>query len=312
MNIYEFDTVILGGGPAGFSAGIYAARGAVSTAIIDVSMLGGQPSNYLELENYPGFLKVGGYDLMEKFEEHADLFGVEKFPMLEIVSVDLLSTPKSIITKEAEFKAKTVIIATGAKSMKLGVPGELEFIGRGVSYCAICDAAFYKDKVVAVVGGGNSAVEEAMYLTKFASKVYLIHRRNELRADKIVQDRAFKNDKIEFVWDSIVTQIKGADLVESVVVKNVKTDELSELSINGIFPYIGIAPNVDYINGQIEQDKSGFILTDETMKTSVDGVYAVGDVRKTPLRQVITAAADGAIGAVNAVKYVEALKEVTV
>lgn len=312
MNIYEFDTVILGGGPAGFSAGIYAARGAVSTAIIDVSMLGGQPSNYLELENYPGFLKVGGYDLMEKFEEHADLFGVEKFPMLEIVSVDLLSTPKSIITKEAEFKAKTVIIATGAKSMKLGVPGELEFIGRGVSYCAICDAAFYKDKVVAVVGGGNSAVEEAMYLTKFASKVYLIHRRNELRADKIVQDRAFKNDKIEFVWDSVVTQIKGADLVESVVIKNVKTDELSELSINGIFPYIGIAPNVDYINGQIEQDKSGFILTDETMKTSVDGVYAVGDVRKTPLRQVITAAADGAIGAVNAVKYVEALKEVTV
>lgn len=312
MNIYEFDTVILGGGPAGFSAGIYAARGAVSTAIIDVSMLGGQPSNYLELENYPGFLKVGGYDLMEKFEEHADLFGVEKFPMQEIVSVDLLSTPKSIITKEAEFKAKTVIIATGAKSMKLGVPGELEFIGRGVSYCAICDAAFYKDKIVAVVGGGNSAVEEAMYLTKFASKVYLIHRRNELRADKIVQDRAFKNDKIEFVWDSVVTQIKGADLVESVVVKNVKTDELSELSINGIFPYIGIAPNVDYINGQIEQDKSGFILTDETMKTSLDGVYAVGDVRKTPLRQVITAAADGAIGAVNAVKYVEALKEVTV
>ena len=312
MNIYEFDTVILGGGPAGFAAGIYAARGAVSTAIIDVSMLGGQPSNYLELENYPGFLKIGGYDLMEKFEEHADLFGVEKFPMQEIVSVDLLSTPKVIITKEAEFKAKTVIIATGAKSMKLGVAGELEFIGRGVSYCAICDAAFYKDKVVAVVGGGNSAVEETMYLTKFAPKVYLIHRRTELRADKTVQERAFKNDKIEFVWDSVVTQIKGEDLVNSVVVKNVKTDEISEISINGIFPYIGIAPNVEYINGQIEQDKSGFILTDETMKTSIDGVYAIGDVRKTLLRQVITAAADGAVGAVHAVKYVEALKEVTV
>ncbi len=186
--------------------------------------------------------------------------------------------------------------------MKLGVAGELEFIGRGVSYCAICDAAFYKDKVVAVVGGGNSAVEEAMYLTKFASKVYLIHRRNELRADKIVQERAFKNDKIEFVWDSVVTQIKGEDLVNSVVVKNVKTDEISEISINGIFPYIGIAPNVEYINGQIEQDKSGFILTDETMKTSIDGVYAIGDVRKTLLRQVITAAADGAVGAVHAVK----------
>lgn len=312
MQTYEFDTIILGGGPAGFSAGIYASRGAVSTAMIDINMMGGQPSNYLELENYPGFSTIGGYDLMEKFEAHADKFGVEKFPMQEIEKVDLLSNPKIITTKEAEFKAKTIIIATGAQPMKLGVPGEKEFVGRGVSYCAVCDGAFYREKIVAVVGGGNSAVEEAMYLTKFADKVYLIHRRDSLRADKIVQERAFKNDKIEFVWDTVVKEIKGNELVNSLVLENVKTNTISELAVNGIFPYIGITPNVEKINGQLEQDKSGFIITDETMKTSVDGVFAVGDVRHTPLRQVITAASDGAIGAVYAVKYLETLVEVTV
>lgn len=312
MQNLEFDTIILGGGPAGFSAGLYAARGALSTAIIDTNMLGGQPSNYLELENYPGFGSIGGFELMEKFEEHADKFGIQKFPMQEIESIDLISTPKVIKTKEAVFNAKSVIIATGASPMKLGVSGELEFIGRGVSYCAVCDGAFYKDKVVAVVGGGNSAVEEAMYLTKFASKVYLIHRRDELRADKIIQERAFKNDKLEFVFDSCVREIKGHDLVEAVVVENCKTGAFSEIATNGIFPYIGICPNVDSFKGQLAQDSKGFIITDETMKTSIDGVFAVGDVRVTPLRQVITAASDGAIGAVYASKYVEALKEIAV
>lgn len=306
----EFDTVILGGGPAGLSAGIYASRGAVSTAIVDMNMFGGQPSNYLELENYPGFQVVGGYDLMEKFEEHADKFGVKKFPMQEIQSIDLNS--KKIITSENEFSAKTIIIATGAQPMKLGVPGEKEFVGRGVSYCAVCDGAFYRNKVVAVVGGGNAAVEEAMYLTKFADKVYLVHRRDELRADKIVQERAFKNEKIEFVWNSIVTEIKGENLVDTVVLENVKTHEVSDLSVNGVFPYIGIVPNVENISGQLLQDAGGFIITDETMATSVEGVFAVGDVRKTPLRQVITAASDGAVGAVYAVKYIETHKQVAV
>ena len=309
-NIFDFDTIILGGGPAGLSAAIYASRGAVSTAVIEVSMMGGEPSNYLELENYPGFPIVGGFDLMEKFEEHADKFGVRKFPMQEIEKIDLTSNPKTILTKEGEFRAKTIIIATGAQPMKLNVPGEVEFVGRGVSYCAVCDGAFYKNKVVAVVGGGNAAVEEAMYLTKFADKVYVIHRRNELRADKIVQERAFKNDKIEFIWDSVVKEIQGDNLVHTAVLENVKTGERSNLAVNGVFPYIGMTPNVEHITGQLEQDANGFILTDETMKTSVEGVYAVGDVRKTPLRQVITAAADGAVGAVYAVKYLEALKEV--
>ena len=196
--------------------------------------------------------------------------------------------------------------------MKLGVPGEKEFVGRGVSYCAVCDGAFYRNKVVAVVGGGNAAVEEAMYLTKFADKVYLVHRRDELRADKIVQERAFKNEKIEFVWNSIVTEIKGENLVDTVVLENVKTHEVSNLSVNGVFPYIGIVPNVENISGQLLQDAGGFIITDETMATSVEGVFAVGDVRKTPLRQVITAASDGAVGAVYAVKYIETHKEVAV
>lgn len=310
MQIYDFDVVILGGGPAGLSAAIYASRGAVSTALIDISMMGGQPSNYLELENYPGFPIIGGFELMEKFEEHADKFGVHKFPMQEIEKIDLTSSPKVILTKEGEFRAKSVIIACGAQPMKLGVPGEKEFVGRGVSYCAVCDGAFYKGKVVAVVGGGNAAVEEAMYLTKFADKVYVIHRRNELRADKIVQERAFKNEKIEFIWDSVVKEIKGEDLVNTVVLENVKTKEQSNLAVNGIFPYIGMVPNVENILGQLEQDAGGFILTDETMKTSIDGVYAVGDIRKTPLRQVITAASDGAVGAVYSVKYIESLKEI--
>lgn len=310
MEQLTFDTIILGGGPAGLSAAIYASRGAVSTAIVDLNMLGGQPSNYLELENYPGFQVIGGYDLMEKFEEHADKFGVKKFPMQEIQSVDLKT--KTIVTNEYEFKAKTIIIATGAQPMKLGVPGEKEFVGRGVSYCAVCDGAFYKNKVVAVVGGGNAAVEEAMYLTKFADKVYVIHRRNELRADKIVQERAFKNEKIEFVWDSVVKEIKGDNLVNTVVLENVKTKEISNLSVNGVFPYIGMTPNVENISGQLQQDARGFVVTDETMATSVEGVFAIGDVRTTPLRQVITAAADGAIGAVYAVKYLESLKEVVV
>ena len=308
MGIYEFDIIILGGGPAGLSAGIYAARSSASTAIIDISMLGGQPSNYLELENYPGFPIIGGYDLMEKFEEHADKFGVQKFPMQEIKNIDLVSNPKVIETLEGSFKAKTVIIACGAQAKKLGVKGELEFVGRGVSYCAVCDGAFYKEKTVTVIGGGNAAVEEAMYLTKFADKVYIVHRRDALRADKIVQERAFNNPKIEFIWDSKVNEIKGENVVTTAVIENVKTGEITELKTDGVFPYIGFTPNVEGITGQVQQDANGFIITDSTMQTSVEGVFAAGDVRNTPLRQVITATSDGAISAVYASKYLEELE----
>lgn len=312
MKTHEFDTIILGGGPAGLSAAIYTTRGACSTAIIDTSMLGGQPTNYLELENYPGFGLVDGFDLMEKFEQHVDKFGAQKFPMQEIESVDLTSQIKTITTKEAVFKAKSVIIATGAQPAKLGISGEKEFTGRGVSYCAVCDGAFYKEKTVAVVGGGNAAVEEAMYLTKFANKVYIIHRRDALRADKIVQERAFKNEKIEFIFDTVSKEILGENMVNTLVIENVKTKKISRLQVDGVFPYIGFSPNVKNFKGQLQQDEVGFIITDETMETSVPGVFAVGDVRKTPLRQVITAASDGAVGAVYAVKYVEHLSEALV
>ena len=307
-----FDVIILGSGPAGFSAAIYAARGNLKTAILDISMFGGQPSNYLELENYPGFSLIGGFELMEKFEEHADKFGVEKFPMVEIENIKLTADIKEIETTDTIFKAKSVIIATGAQAKKLEIKGEEEFKGRGVSYCAICDGAFYKDKVVAVVGGGNAAVEEAMYLTKFAQKVYIIHRRDELRADRIVCERAIKNEKIEFILSTIPLEINGTNTVEKVILKDLKTDEIKELSVNGIFPYIGFSPNVDNFNGQLKQNAQGFIETDVNMQTSIAGVFAAGDVRNTPLRQVITAASDGAVAACNAVKYVESLTTVNV
>ena len=307
----EYDVLILGAGPAGLSAAIYAARGAARTAILDISMFGGQPSNYLELENYPALGKIGGYDMMEKFEEHADMFNIDKYPMQEIENINLLKTPKIIETKEFTIEAKSIIIATGAQAKKLGINGESEFLGRGVSYCAVCDGAFYKDKIVAVVGGGNAAVEEGCYLTKFAKKVYVIHRRNQLRADKIVQDRAFNNTKVEFIFDTIPVEIQGNNTVETLVLKDMKTNEIKNLAVDGVFPYIGFTPNVEHINAQLKQDKNGFIETNETMETSVKGVFAVGDVRITPLRQVITAAADGAIAGCYATKYIESLEEIT-
>lgn len=307
-----FDVAILGGGPAGLSAAIYTARGAVKTAVIDITMFGGQPSNYLELENYPGFSLIGGYDLMEKFEEHVDKFGAEKFPMSEIVKVDLVSEPKIIETTDKIFKADAVIIATGAQARKLGIEGEDRLKGYGVSYCAVCDGAFYRGKTVAVVGGGNAAVEEAGYLTKFADKVYVIHRRDSLRADKIVQERAFQNPKLEFIWDSVPERIDGAEHVETLTISNVKTGEKTVLKVDGVFPYIGFSPNADLFTGQIRQNAQGFIETDVNMETSVKGVYAVGDIRNTPLRQVITAASDGAIGGNSAVRYLETLKPITV
>lgn len=303
----SFDVVILGSGPAGFSAAIYACRGNVKTAMIDISMFGGQPSNYLELENYPGFSLVGGYELMEKFEEHADKFGVEKFPMQEITNIDLISDIKTIETDDKIFMAKTIIIATGAQAQKLKIPGETEFIGRGVSYCAVCDGAFFKEKVIAVVGGGNAAIEEAMYLTKFAKKVYVIHRRNSLRADKIVQQRAFGNEKIEFIFDAVPLEVLGGKSVEKLLIADTKTKEEREIKVDGVFPYIGFTPNVSGFNGQIQQNEAGFVTTDKYMQTSVPGVYAVGDVRNSPLRQVITAASDGAVAAYYAVKYLEEL-----
>ena len=303
--ILEYDTVILGGGPAGLSASIYTARGALKTAIIDISMFGGQPSNYLELENYPGFSSINGFELMEKFEAHSDKFGPDKYSMQEITDINLKGEIKTVETSEFIFKSKSLIIATGAKPRKLGIPGENEFLSRGVSYCAVCDGAFYKDKIVAVIGGGNAAVEEGTYLTKFAQKVYIIHRRDSLRADKIAQERAFQNEKVEFIWNTVPVEIKGSNVVETLVLKNVLSGEISELPVDGVFPYIGFTPNTNGIDGQLEQNDAGFIKCNANLETSVEGVFVAGDVRVTPLRQVITAAADGAVAGCACVKYLE-------
>ena len=309
MSKKVFDCIILGAGPAGLSCALYAIRSGLKTAIIDVSAIGGTPANYCEIENYLGFGKIQGYELCERFENHIDEFEVEKFPYEEIQSIDLISEDKKIITLNGEFSAKTVIIAVGAKNKKLNDKGENDFIGRGVSYCAVCDGAFYKDKVVAVVGGGNSALEEAIYLTQHAKKVYLIHRRDSFRADKIIQDKLYSNKKIELVLNSTVDEILGDNKVNSVVVKSVNSDKKSKIKIDGIFPYIGLEPNIEQFGAQLKLDESGFIITDEFMKTNIDGVYAIGDVRKTPLRQVITAVSDGAIAGVEASKYLMNLKE---
>lgn len=309
-----YDCIVLGGGPAGMSAALYAKRGNVDVAILDISTLGGQPVNYLEIENYLGFESIEGWELAEKFEKHLDKFNVPKFIMEEITEIDLVSDIKTIKTLKNEFRARTIIVATGASAAKLGIKGELEHIGKGVSYCAVCDGAFYKDKTVAVIGGGNAAVEEGAYLTKFAKKVYIIHRRDELRADKIVQNRAFANKKIEFIFDTVPVEINSDNngCVGSIKLQNVKTKEIKDINVDGVFPYIGFTPNVKGFSGQIMQDERGFIKVDETMRTSTMGVFAIGDVRITPLRQVITAVSDGAIAGVSAVKYIEELKNTPV
>ena len=302
----NYDLVILGGGPAGLSAAIYAARGSLKTAVIDKSSLGGQVSNTLEIENYPGFSAIGGFELMEKFEEHADRFKTDKYDFQEIVNIDLKS--KIIETHEYIFKAKSIIIATGAKPTKLNVQGEDELAGRGVSYCAVCYGAFFKEKDVCVVGGGNAAIEEAIYLTRFANSVTIIHRRDCLRADQLYQDRAYSNPKIKFVFHSVVKEIKGENKVESLLLSNVKTGETSEIATDGIFIYIGYSPNSELFTGQLQFDSNGFIITDTKMSVGIEGVFAAGDVRNTPLRQVITSASDGAISATGAIKYLEEIE----
>ena len=304
-----FDCIILGGGPAGLSSALYCARGNLDCAIIDISSIGGAPINYCEIENYLGFDKIKGFELCEKFENHINNFNITKLEYEEITKVDLKSNIKIITTKNATYRAKTVIIATGAKPKKLNIKGEVENIGKGVSYCAVCDGAFYKDKVVMVVGGGNSALEEALYLTTFAKKVYLIHRRDEFRADKIIQKRVQENKKIELILNSITLEIMEDKTVNSVKILNNQTNKEKIIKIDGIFPYIGIEPNIELFLHQVNFDKFGFIITDNTMKTNLEGVYAIGDVRNTPLRQVITAVSDGAVAGVEVSKYLLNLKE---
>jgi len=305
----HYDVAIIGSGPAGLSAGMYAARAALKTLLLEKGMPGGQAATTDKIENYPGFPEgIAGPDLVMKMDEQARKFGLDvKFDDVQAVSQgqDGIFTLK---TNEGESTSKTLIIATGADSKLLNVPGEQEFRGRGVSYCATCDGAFFQDSKVAVVGGGDSAVQEGIYLTKFAKKVYIIHRRDELRATQVLQEKALAHPQIEFIMDSVIIDILGKDQVEVLKIKNVKSGEEKAVTADGVFIYAGKTPSTVLFEGFISLDANGYVITDAAMQTSRPGVFAAGDVRHTPLRQVVTAVADGAIAAVSADEYIEHLK----
>ncbi len=305
-----YDVIVLGAGPAGLAAGLYAGRSRLSTLIIEKGQDGGQIAITDEIENYPGQIVEGesGPSLIARMTEQAKKFGAERCSDV-IKSVELNGEVKKLIGAKGEYEAKCVIIATGAFPKPIGCENEGKFTGKGISFCATCDASFFEDFEVYVVGGGDSAVEEAMYLTKFARKVTIIHRRNELRAAKSIQEKAFKNPKLHFMWDTVVTRVDGDELLSSMTVKNVKTGELTTIKADeddglfGLFGFIGYNPNSQLFEGMLDME-NGYIKTDENMHTNIPGVFAAGDIRVKSLRQVVTAAADGAIAAMQAEHYI--------
>ncbi len=301
----DWDIVIVGAGPGGLCAGLYGARANRKTVCIEKLMPGGEIVNTEWVEDYPGFEMIGGAELAMKFEQHARKFGLEI--VTDNVTEIYSDGPYRIVKGDAdEYRARAVIVATGGNPRKLGVPGEEELAGKGVSYCALCDGAFFKNEIIAVAGGGNAAVEEAGFLTKFGKKVYIIHRRDQLRAQKIIQDRAFKDEKIEFVWDSVIEKINGGSKVESVTIKNVKTGEVKDLAVGAVFPLVGFVPNSNIFREEINRDETGYIITNEYMETSIKGIWAIGDVRKQLCKQITNAVGDGTTAAVAAEKYLEA------
>ncbi len=303
-----YDLIIIGSGPAGLSAAVYAKRAGLNMLIIEKNPVsGGQIIDTYEVDNYLGIPGVNGFDLAMKFREHADKLGAE-FVDATVTSVqikdpgsDTKAPVYTVVTDAGEYETHTVILATGAHHSKLGVPGEEEYTGKGVSYCATCDGAFYKGKITAVNGGGDVAVEDAIYLSRFAEKVYLIHRRNELRAAKILQDEMLAIPNVEVIWDSVVKEIKGEDKVKSLLVENVKTKEVKDVTVDGIFIAIGIHPSTDLFADLVECDEQGYIVASEDGATSVPGIFVAGDCRRKRLRQIVTAVADGA-NAVTAVQ----------
>jgi thioredoxin reductase (NADPH) len=304
MPAFDYDLVIIGAGPAGLTAGLYAARARLDVLLIEKAVPGGQIIVTDWIENYPGFPEgISGFDLAEKMKVQAEALGL-KMETAEVQSLNVTPDVKEVVLQEKTIRTRSLIIASGASPKKLGI-GEDRYMGKGISFCATCDAPFFKEKTVAAIGGGDTAVQEAIYLTKFVKKVYLIHRRDELRATKILQERAFANDKIEFLWDTVATGVDGFFGIEGVHVKNVKTGEEKTLKADGCFIWVGISPNTQFLNDSVDTDAYGFIRADARMQTSVPGIFAAGDVRDTPLRQVSTAVGDGAIAAVSAEHYLE-------
>lgn len=310
-----YDAIIIGGGPAGLTAGIYLSRARMNTLLIEKALPGGQAILTEIIENYPGFPHgVAGPELMQKMEEQAVGFGLKiEYGEVEEIKIKEGKEDRVRIVKiyNKEYKTLTIILASGAEASKLEVPGEDELRGRGVSYCGTCDAPFFKDQKIVVVGGGDTAIEEALYLTKFVREVTIIHRRDRLRATKILQERVFSNKKINFSWDSIATKILGKEKVEGVLIQNKKTGEEKEISCQGVFVFVGNIPNSKFLKDLVKLGKKGYILTDDNMMTSQDGIYACGDVRKKLLRQVVTACGEGATAAFAAQKYIEELKGIS-
>ncbi|MFD1206772.1 MULTISPECIES: thioredoxin-disulfide reductase [Sporosarcina] len=304
-----YDVIIIGAGPAGMTAAVYTSRANLSTLMLERGIPGGQMANTEEIENYPGFESILGPDLSTKMFDHAKRFGAE-YAYGDVTDVIDGEEYKTIISGNKEYKARSIIITTGAEYRKMGIPGEQELTGRGVSYCAVCDGAFFKDKEIIVVGGGDSAVEEGSYLTRFAKKVTIIHRRDELRAQKILQDRAFANEKIEFIWNTTVKQVneKNGKIGSVTLVSTVDGSE-REFDAEGMFIYIGMDPLTAPFKKLGILDENGYIKTNENMETSIPGIYAAGDVREKLLRQVVTATGDGSIAAQACQKYVEELQE---
>lgn len=295
-----YDILIIGGGPAGLTAGLYASRDRLKALVIEKAMFGGQIVNAAEVDNYPGVARgISGFDLGQAMHKHATSFGLETVNA-EVTGLEVRGKEKLVTTSVGDYAGRAVIIAGGSERTKLGVPGEAEFVGKGVSYCAVCDAAFFKDEAVAVVGGGNAAIGEAVHLAKIARSVTLIHRRNELRAAKVEQERASKEPRIKFRLESVVEAIEGQDFVSGIKVKNVRTGKTSKLAVAGVFVSIGFKPNTEYLKGVVPLDEGGAVITDGRLQTSVPGVYAAGDIRHDSGRQVIVAAGDGALAAINA------------
>lgn len=304
-----YDVIIIGAGPAGMTAAVYASRANLSTLMLERGVPGGQMVNTEEVENYPGYDHILGPELASKMFEHAKKFGAE-YAYGDVKEVIDGEAYKTVVTSNQQYKARAVIIATGAEYKKLGVPGEKELGGRGVSYCAVCDGAFFKGKELVVVGGGDSAVEEGVYLTRFASKVTIVHRRDQLRAQKILQQRAFANEKIDFIWNHTVKQINEKDgRVGSVTLVHTQTGEEREFPCDGVFIYIGMVPLTKPFASLGITNENGYIETNELMETKVPGIFAAGDVREKSLRQIVTATGDGSIAAQSAQHYVEELKE---
>jgi len=300
----KYDVVIIGGGPAGLTAGLYASRGKLSSLLIEKGLVGGQIVNAERVENYSGFPEgINGFELGQLMHQQATKYGLKTL-LAEVTGIELQEGQKVIRTTEGDFMAKAVIIAGGSERQKLGVSGEEKFIGKGVSYCATCDGAFFREQPVAVVGGGDAAITEALHLAKFASKVTVIHRRDQLRASRILQEKAFSQPKIEFRWNSIVEKIEGGDLVKRIRLRQVKTGEESVLEVAGIFMSIGLKPNTDYLKSILPLGVTGLIITDEKMETKIPGIFAAGDIRHNSARQVITAAGDGATAAIYAEKFI--------